>query len=262
MPKAASKRVSKKLSGAKTPPGSTTQKKTTTKTQTKTQTKPRKKSSPGRTSRNVVNIDGRDRRPWALASKERLLEAATEEIAAVGFERARLAEIAQRADMTPGSVYTWFANKEELFRAALESALAAQLHSNITFLESANLDSSAWMMKLALTVPRNAGDSGPTSAQQLLVEAYYASWRDPAAREMLEPRIHEHYAMYRNIVADAQAESSIDKDLDTHLLATLLLAIPLGMALANMAGLDRPDDAAWIEVAGRFDKAMRPVKKR
>jgi AcrR family transcriptional regulator len=256
MPKAVSKSAPKKLSRTKKLSG------TKSSTGVKTRQQPRKKSSPGRTPKNVVNVDGRDRRPWALASKERLLEAATEEIAAVGFERARLAEIAQRADMTPGSVYTWFANKEELFRAALESALAAQLHSNVAFLDSANLDSSAWMMKLALTVPRNAGDSGPTSAQQLLVEAYYASWRDPAAREMLEPRIHEHYAMYRKIVADAQSEGAIDKKLDPHLLATLLLAIPLGMALANMAGLDRPDDASWLDVGARFDVAMRPVKKR
>jgi AcrR family transcriptional regulator len=218
-----------------------------------------KKSAPNRTPKNVVTIDGRDRRPWALASKERLLEATTEEIAAVGFERARLAEIAARAEMTPGSVYTWFANKEELFRAALESALAAQLRSNATFLESAGLDSSAWMLKLALTVPRNAGDEGPTAAQQLLLEAYYASWRDPAAREMLAPRVREHYAMYRTIIEEAKDDGAIDAQLDTHLLATLLLAIPLGMGLVNMAGVERPDDVAWLDVAGRFETAVKPT---
>ena len=225
----------------------------------KTSTAPRKKAVPNRTPRNVVTIDGRDRRPWALASKERLLEATTEEIAAVGFERARLAEIAARADMTPGSVYTWFANKEELFRAALESALSAQLRSNAEFLGSTDLDASAWLMKLALTVPRNAADEGPTAAQQLLLEAYYASWRDPAAREMLAPRIREHYAMYRTIVEEAKGDGAIDAQLDTHLLATLLLAIPLGMGLVNMAGIERPDDVAWLDVAGRFDAAVKPV---
>lgn len=142
---------------------------------------------PSKTAKNVVHIDGRDRRPWALVSKDRLLEAATEEIAAVGFERARLAEIAERAEMTPGSVYTWFANKEELFRAALEHALSAQIRSNAEFMDSSGLTGSDWMLKVAATVPRNAGDSGPTSAQQLLIEAYYASWRDPAACEILRP---------------------------------------------------------------------------
>lgn len=217
----------------------------------------RRKGVPSKTDKNVIHIDGRDRRPWALASKERLLEAATEEIAAVGFERARLAEIAERAEMTPGSVYTWFANKEELFRAALENALAAQVRSNADFLESSGLTGSDWMLKIAATVPRNAADEGPTAAQKLLVEAYYASWRDPAAREILKPRIREHYAMYRRIVDDAQAEGAISSQLDAHMLATLLLSIPIGMAVVTMAGVDRPDDPLWIEVFSRFDKSMR-----
>lgn len=212
---------------------------------------------PSKTAKNVIHIDGRDRRPWALASKDRLLEAATEEIAAVGFERARLAEIAERAEMTPGSVYTWFANKEELFRAALEHALSAQIRSNAEYLSGAGLTGTDWILKVAATVPRNAGDVGPTAAQQLLIEAYHASWRDPAAREILKPRIREHYAMYRRIVDDAQADGAISSSIDAHTLATLLLAIPVGLSLVTMAGIDRPEDANWIEIFTRFDRSMR-----
>ncbi len=212
---------------------------------------------PSKTAKNVIHIDGRDRRPWALVSKDRLLEAATEEIAAVGFERARLAEIAERAEMTPGSVYTWFANKEELFRAALENALSAQIRSNAAFMEASGLTGSDWMLKVAATVPRNAGDTGPTAAQRLLIEGYYASWRDPAAREILKPRIREHYAMYRRIVDDAQAEGAISSTIDAHSLTTLLLAVPIGLSMVTMAGVDRPDDLHWIEVFSRFDRSMR-----
>ena len=221
----------------------------------KTQT--RRTGVPSKTAKNVIHIDGRDRRPWALASRDRLLEAATEEIAAVGFERARLAEIAERAEMTPGSVYTWFANKEELFRAALEAALSAQVRSNADYLGTMNLSGADWMLKVAATVPRNAGDAGPTAAQKLLVEAYYASWRDPAAREILKPRIREHYAMYKKIVDDAQADGAISNSIQAHTLATLLLAIPVGLSLISMAGVERPEDLSWIEVFGRFEKSVR-----
>jgi AcrR family transcriptional regulator len=159
--------------------------------------------------------------------------------------------------MTPGSVYTWFANKEELFRAALENALAAQVRSNAEFLTSMNLSGADWMLKVAATVPRNAGDTGPTPAQKLLVEAYYASWRDPAAREILKPRIREHYAMYRKIVDDAQADGAVSNAIEPHTLACLLLAIPVGLSLISMAGIDRPDDLTWLEVFGRFEKSVR-----
>ena len=46
-----------------------------------------------RDSGNVVNIDGRDRRPWSVASREILLRAAISEIAERGYEHARLVDI-------------------------------------------------------------------------------------------------------------------------------------------------------------------------
>ena len=55
-------------------------------------------------SRNVVNVDGRDRRPWALISKTKLLDAAVAEIAERGYDRARLVDIAARADLTVGAI--------------------------------------------------------------------------------------------------------------------------------------------------------------
>ena len=56
-------------------------------------------------SNNVINIDGKDRRPWAIASRELLLRAAIAEIAERGYEHARLVDIAARADMTVGAIY-------------------------------------------------------------------------------------------------------------------------------------------------------------
>ena len=49
---------------------------------------------------NIVRIDGKDRRPWSVASRETLLRAAIAEISERGYEHARLVDIAARADMT------------------------------------------------------------------------------------------------------------------------------------------------------------------
>jgi AcrR family transcriptional regulator len=217
-----------------------------------------KKRAPGRTDKNVVTVDGRDRRPWALASKERLLAAATEEIAEVGFERARLAEIANRAEMTPGSVYTWFANKEELFRAVLEDAFDAQLLSNVRALEKLPAESAPWLVKIASLVPRNYDDDDFTNAQKLLVETYYASWRDPLARDVLAPRVREHFAMYVMIIDEAKIEGSIDASLDTQMLASLFLGLAMGLALIGMAGVAQTDPVNWLKFGALVDKAARP----
>ena len=217
-----------------------------------------KRHTPGRTDKNVVNVDGRDRRPWALASKERLLAAATEEIAEVGFERARLAEIANRAEMTPGSVYTWFANKEELFRAALEDAFDAQLLSNVRALEKLPADSAPWLVKIASLVPRNYDDDDFTNAQKLLVETYYASWRDPIARDVLAPRVREHFALYAMIIDEAKIEGSIDASLDTQMLASLFLGLAMGLALIGMAGLPQTDSVNWLQMGILAAQVVQP----
>jgi len=205
-------------------------------------------------SNSVVTVNGRRRRPWALQSKDRILAAATEEIAEVGFERARLTEIARRAEMTPGSVYTWFKNKEDLFRAALEDALEKQVESNLVALQHlGEVDATHWLIQIASLVPRNVDNPGPTPAQILLLEAYYTSWRDQSARKKFLPRIEQHFELYERIVRKAQNDGFLSKALDTQLIAMIFLAIPTGMSMLQFAGLPRPSDEKWLPVFERLD---------
>lgn len=208
-------------------------------------------------SKRIVKVDGRNRRPWALASKDRILAAATAEIASVGFDRARLTEIAKRADMTPGSVYTWFENKEDLFRAALEDALTAQIVSNAAALDESDL-SNNWLFQIATLVPRNSKDTSATDAQMLLIESYYASWRDPKARKKLLKNINSHLEMYTNIILNAQNQGAITKDIDATAMATMLLAIPTGLSLLSLAGVPRVPESKWESIYMRFYQAVKP----
>jgi len=208
-------------------------------------------------SKRIVKVDGRNRRPWALASKDRILAAATAEIASVGFDRARLTEIAKRADMTPGSVYTWFENKEDLFRAALEDALTTQIVSNATALDESD-HSNNWLFQIATLVPRNSKDTSATDAQMLLIELYYASWRDPKARKKLLKNINSHLEMYVNIITNAQNQGAITKDIDATAMATMLLAIPTGLSLLSLAGVPRVPESKWESIYLRFYQAVKP----
>jgi AcrR family transcriptional regulator len=209
----------------------------------------------------VVNINGRNRRPWALQSREKLLKAATDEIARVGFDKARLTDIAKLADMTAGSIYTWFENKEDLFRAALEDALEAQLLGNLHALTGVReLHGDTWMMEAASLVPRNHEDTGITNAQKLLIESYYASWRDPGAREKLLPRLEQHMQTYVDIIVRAQSNGSIDAAHNPRAIAMVLMTVPMGHTLMNLAGLERIDDADWMTLALGMSSAMKPKR--
>lgn len=211
-----------------------------------------KETNPNR----IVTVDGRRRRPWALSSRDKILAAAVKEITKVGFERAKLVDIAKRAGMTAGSVYTWFDNKEDLFQAALEDALTSQIASNASALEGTELADNP-LFALAALVPRNYRDTGPTDAQMLLIESYYAAWRDPKARKKLTKGIHTHLDMYKSVLGGMRDKKLISPDIDIDALATMLLAIPTGLSMLSLAGLPRVDDAAWTPIYTRFFSTLK-----
>jgi AcrR family transcriptional regulator len=58
-----------------------------------------------------------------------ILDAAAEELAEVGFAKATLASIAARGGTSIGNVYKYFANKDELFHAAIPPDVAVELRA-------------------------------------------------------------------------------------------------------------------------------------
>lgn len=210
------------------------------------------KESPNR----IVQVDGRRRRPWALASQENLLRAAIDEIASVGFARARLVDIAKRAGMTAGSVYTWFENKEDLFQAALQHSLTEQLRKNAEALAKTGIEDS-FFLQLAALVPRNYEDTGPTDTQQLLIECYYAAWRDPDARAALMNDIEAHRQMYISVFKNGQKDGLVTKELSADIMATLILSIHTGLAILSLAGVPRISDKDWMAVYARIAQSFQ-----
>lgn len=61
--------------------------------------------------------------------REAILRAAIGAFAEVGYERATLAAIAERAGTSIGNVYKYFSSKEELFEAALPASFVRELSS-------------------------------------------------------------------------------------------------------------------------------------
>lgn len=216
-------------------------------------------------SGNVVSIDGRDRRPWALVSREKLLEAAISEIAERGYEKARLVDIAAKADLTVGSVYTWYKNKTELFNAAIEFALSQQQKNNLEYLSSGR-DShisikpdTYWTILISALAPRNSAvDSGPTDSQRLLLEALMASWRNEDAQPQLQPQIESLAEQYKEILQNAMDAGFIDSKLDAQILARLFLAFPIGLSLLTLSGLPDLRMENMIVFFERFAEVLKP----
>lgn len=86
-------------------------------------------------------------RKGKLSSRDLLLEAARKEFAAKGLEGARVDEIAQRAGVNKQLVYHHFNNKDDLYKAVLESAYG-QIRAEEALLDLGNSDAEEAMRKL------------------------------------------------------------------------------------------------------------------
>lgn len=228
--------------------------------------KPKKKTqAPEQVNGRVVRIDGRDRRPWALQSKEKLLRAAIAEIADRGYEKARLVDIAKRADLTVGSIYTWFENKTDLFNAALEFAISETQRQNESLVNSEEFKKASpdqtlrWLVVIASLLPRRLDDaSGPSEAQRMLLEGLKAAWRDEEAHDAILPQIAAFLSQYEQVVEAAVKSGQVTKDVDPKLIARVLLALPVGLTLLTLAGLPEPDQMKFIPLYQKFGEALGP----
>ena len=215
---------------------------------------------------NIVRIDGKDRRPWSVASRETLLRAAIAEIAERGYEHARLVDIAARADMTVGAIYNWFDNKSVLFKAALEFALQLQHDKNSDYLATEKVraatgfEASHWLIKIAALSPRQGNDSETTEAQLILLEALRSAWRDDDSKAPLQSQVSSLLQQYVAIVEQAITDGLIDKNLNPQLIARLFMAFPVGLATLTAAGAPDIDPKEFIDVFVRINEALQPKK--
>ena len=215
---------------------------------------------------NIVRIDGKDRRPWSVASRETLLRAAIAEIAERGYEHARLVDIAARADMTVGAIYNWFDNKSVLFKAALEFALQLQHDKNSDYLATEKVraatgfEASHWLIKIATLSPRQGNDSETTEAQLILLEALRSAWRDDDSKDPLQSQVSSLLQQYVAIVEQAMADGLVDKNLNPQLIARLFMAFPVGLATLTAAGAPDIDPKEFIDVFVRINEALQPEK--
>jgi AcrR family transcriptional regulator len=231
----------------------------------RTQKKTKPSARAPQNNARLITIDGRDRRPWALQSKEKLLRAAIAEIADRGYEKARLVDIAKRADLTVGSIYTWFEDKTDLFNAALEFAIAETQKLNETLVKTDDfknvspIQTANWLVVIASLLPRKLDDaSGPSEAQRMLLEALKAAWRDEEAHDAILPQIAAFLGQYEAVVEAAMKSGQVSRDIDPKLLARVMLALPVGLTLLTLAGLPEPDQLKFIPIFQKFGQAIKP----
>ena len=166
-----------------------------------------------------------------------LVAAALEVVAAKGFAAASLDEIAARAGMTKGAIYSNFSSKAELLLAAM-SAKGLTLSSSRPAAETVSEELTAMAADLAATLRRATGEAG------FLAEFQLYALSDPEIRKGVAAAYAEGFtetAAYLARLKDAKPGMS-----PRHL-AVALQAIALGFMVQSFITPDEITDAVIRE---------------
>lgn len=198
---------------------------------------------------------GEDQAP--ATTRDRILAAAAEVFAERGYEGAAVSDIARRAGFTTGAIYGRFRDKAELLLEVVRGVLESQQEAAVLAAAGGDNGVSSRFAELV----GEFVDADREASRALVLEAHVAARRDEAVGALLRTFQSERLAALRDLVAEAQTRGEVAADLDPTTVATLFLAIPLGIVLLDTAGVDVPGADTWAEVARQTAISLRPTKE-
>jgi AcrR family transcriptional regulator len=150
--------------------------------------------------------------------RKRILESATSEFAEYGFENTSIQQIAKKAEISVGSVYKYFENKEELF--------AMVVKENLALLEELLLHHSTSDEDIIVKAEKVLKELLRFSKKHpQLIKLYCAitTGNNTEFSRLLAQRVESISAsIYTEVIKKAQISGEVRKDIDPRIFAFLL----------------------------------------
>jgi AcrR family transcriptional regulator len=184
-----------------------------------------------------------------------LLAAATEVFAQKGYARAGVAEIAKRAGVTTGAIYSRYSGKQELLTEAIEAATSDEFDALFSDHRFEGRMEDILRIAGAHLVERRHPE-GEDHEPGLLLESFVAARHEPAVRAFLQDRMVDRRDRLAEIVAAAKATGGIDSEVDTDAIVTFCHAVGLGFLLLEVLDPPMPEAGRWEDLIGRLLAAV------
>ncbi len=188
------------------------------------------------------------RTPKSVATRERLLAAASETFGRLGYEGTRIADIVASAGISHGLFYRYFTDKDDVLTAVLAKLNASLRH------HSARSAHDELVPSLAQLQQRNIQFFREYASDRLLLRVS----REAAARTGADTfrciwlKIRERYAARtRRWIDRLEAEGHIAPLIDAHMIAEGLCAMTEQLAYVQIGLADLDPGDADIERLGR-----------
>jgi AcrR family transcriptional regulator len=182
----------------------------------------------------------------ALATRQRLIEAAARLFAQHGYEQISVRDVGQELGMTTGAIYRHFRNKAELLEAAVSAAIADQVDN----------PASTWVTSTYRQAAADLLASHPErqALRALLLDTATAAKSDPTVRERLREVQLERIATWTAVARRDQESGLLNAEAEADTLVKLLWAIEFGLVIFDVFGIAPPEPQATGAAVARMLK--------
>lgn len=185
------------------------------------------------------------RTDYLTARRDAIRDAAEGVFVRCGFDGATMQQIADEAGVSAGTIYRYFASKDDLVRAV---AQACSARYTAQFESSAETATSP--LELLMTAGAHIWEGiGSASARRdaiLQLEATLVAVREPTSAALLAESMGEMRRLIEALIRDAQTQGEVDPSIDPTALAWLLMATTNGVqSLALQLGETVDTTATW-----------------
>lgn len=163
---------------------------------------------------------------------DRIVAAATEQLAARGVESVKVDEICHAADIAQKTFFNHFPSKLDLLREIAHAGIE-ELMFEIEDIRKADLGTRDRILRFFDTVAVHIAEAGPKS-RELLVELVHMISGDAAERSEQVRRLH---AAFRGIVEDGLSQGDVTRRHDPQALTEMILGAYY-VLIFNYANLD------------------------
>lgn len=187
-------------------------------------------------------------------TRRRVIDGAAEAFAELGYDRARVTDVAKAAGLSSGAMYNHFESKAELLAAVVQDHACDHLLDWVGPTEP-----GGGLLDLILEQARRLGaDDRPETP--LLIEAVTAARRDPDVLAALSGQVTEREDLFVQVLALAQTTGDAADEIDPRAAARFMLMTLLGSVLVRAMDLPAIEAGAWDAVVTRLVDGFRPTE--
>ena len=186
-----------------------------------------------------------------------LIKAAAEVFAERGYAGAGVAEIARRAGVTTGAIYSRYSGKSELLLEALKRSFV--LHFGDAIASALSVENRAENFEQDGVGIRSIGllaNDEWKDHDALFLEAVVASRRDEEIATMLSQRLETAGTFLAKRIDTQKANGPVDSSFDTHALKTYALAMRMGFSVLRSLNYEMPDPDEWQTVLNQTQRSI------